>query len=164
MGDTYAGLYRTAHEDDIALLKLAEPIQFNRYVQPICLPDQDYKFEDEQPFVVVGWGRLDQHDINYAEKLHQVVIPLVSDKVCSSKDYYGERFAPGKQICCGYAKGGKDSCQGDSGGGLVFNKNGKWYQGGVVSWGDGCANKNKPGIYTNVPRYVNWIKETISKN
>jgi secreted trypsin-like serine protease len=62
-------------------------------------------------------------------------------------------------ICAGYAQGGKDSCSGDSGGPLMVPDGQGWMQAGIVSWGDGCAEPNKYGVYT---RAVNF-KGRISK-
>ena len=44
---------------DIALLELAEPIEFNDHVQPICMPDRSHTWLVETPFIVSGWGDLE---------------------------------------------------------------------------------------------------------
>ncbi|CAG0905917.1 unnamed protein product, partial [Cyprideis torosa] len=71
---------------------------------------------------------------------------------------------------CAY-EDGRDTCQGDSGGGLYLpNPNTPAEEGvnfeiiGVTSFGYKCAEKDKPGVYTRVTEYLDWIEETIKNN
>lgn len=52
--------------------------------------------------------------------------------------------------------------QGDSGGPLSCKVNDVSTVYGLVSWGDQCGRKDKPGVYTRVTEFVDWIKSKMT--
>ena len=65
----------------------------------------------------------------------------------------------GTMICAGSE--GKDSCQGDSGGPLTCNNIYGKYLCGIVSFGIGCGQRDYPGVYTDVSKYLGWIYQKM---
>jgi secreted trypsin-like serine protease len=64
------------------------------------------------------------------------------------------------QVCNrGLPEGGKDTCNGDSGGPLFVN--GTNIQVGIVAMGRGCARPNVPAVNTRVSAYQTWINTNI---
>jgi secreted trypsin-like serine protease len=104
---------------------------------------------------VVGWGATSQGGLP-SSKLLELSVPIVSNTTCNQPASYNGQIKP-DMICAGFAAGGKDSCQGDSGGPLMARRGLTWYSIGIVSWGDGCAQPNKYGVYARVETYLDWI-------
>ncbi|XP_015782661.1 trypsin-like [Tetranychus urticae] len=150
-------------ENDIALLKTSEKIDLTGQNYPIssaCLPES----LDQQPSgnaIVTGFGKTSESGGSSSTLLRAAEIPVMSLEAC--KEYYGNRVYP-KMLCAGYKEGKHDSCQGDSGGPLVQIVDNHGVLVGVVSWGIGCARPAKPGVYTKVSSYIDWIYETIEAN
>ncbi|XP_069840788.1 serine protease 27-like [Dendropsophus ebraccatus] len=159
----------SAHEWDIALVKLDSPVTYSDYILPVCLPSSAISFPSGMECWVTGWGDVD-YGVGLPEPLtlQKVAVPLIDHKTCDEM-YHKDSGVSGSitivddtMICAGYTAGGKDSCQGDSGGPLVCKVDASWYQAGVVSWGDGCAAPNRPGVYTLVSAYQSWIQSHVS--
>lgn len=153
---------------DIALLELQDPVNISCKVQLITLPPASETFPPGTQCWVTGWGNVDNGEsLPPPFPLKQAKVPIVDNSVCDSKYHMGlytgdnVRIVQEDMICAGNEK--HDSCQGDSGGPLVCKVNGTWLQAGVVSWGDGCAQPNRPGIYTRVTYYLDWIHQYVPK-
>ncbi|KAL7886624.1 hypothetical protein AOLI_G00043450 [Acnodon oligacanthus] len=141
--------------NDIMLIKLKSAATINSYVRTVPLPSSCPPAGTV--CLVAGWGNTLSSGTSNPSTLRCLNIPILSNSVCSSS-YPGQITS--NMFCAGFVEGGKDSCQGDSGGPVVCNGQLQ----GVVSWGYGCALKNKPGVYTKVCNYVSWITSTINSN
>ncbi|XP_061448666.1 suppressor of tumorigenicity 14 protein [Rhineura floridana] len=141
---------------DIALLELASLVNFSSYIQPICLPDVSHDFPPGKSIWVTGWGHTQQSGTG-ASILQKAEIRVINQTTCSS--LFPTSITP-RMICVGLLTGGIDACQGDSGGPLSsLEADNTMFLAGIVSWGEGCAQRNKPGIYTRVSQLRDWIKE-----
>uniref|UniRef100_A0A8C3XA89 Serine protease HGFAC n=1 Tax=Catagonus wagneri TaxID=51154 RepID=A0A8C3XA89_9CETA len=132
----------------------------SQFVQPICLPEPGSPFPAGHKCQIAGWGHQDETVSGYSSSLREALVPLVADHKCSSPEVYGADISP-NMLCAGYSDCRADACQGDSGGPLACEKNGVAYLYGIISWGDGCGRLNKPGVYTRVANYVDWISDRI---
>ncbi|NWZ19251.1 TM11E protease, partial [Asarcornis scutulata] len=146
------------HEYDVAVVELASPIEFTSDVHSVCLPEASHVFRDNASCFVTGWGALENDGECYSvNQLRQAEVKIISTRICNRREVYGGTVTPG-MLCAGYLEGQVDACQGDSGGPLVHaNSRGIWYLVGIVSWGDDCGKPNKPGVYTRVTYYRDWI-------
>ncbi|KAM6964910.1 plasminogen-like [Aplochiton taeniatus] len=143
---------------DIALLKLDRPALINDKVMPICLPEKDYVVPSDTECYVTGWG--ETQGTGGEGLLKETGFPVIENKVCNRPSYLAGRVKD-HEMCAGNIEGGTDSCQGDSGGPLVCYAQNRYVLQGVTSWGLGCANAMKPGVYARVSKFVDWIERTM---
>ncbi|XP_042913548.1 serine protease 27 [Parasteatoda tepidariorum] len=150
------------YSNDVALLKLKRPLEFDNFAQPICLPDPDRDYSNRNA-MVVGWGATKETDREErAKRLQKVEVQIINNTICTtwySEVYHGFGDIYDYQICAGYKEGGKDACQGDSGGPLVTKVGDHFTLVGIVSAGVGCARKHLPGIYSRVTVFLPWIQK-----
>nr|XP_019603608.1 PREDICTED: transmembrane protease serine 11A isoform X2 [Rhinolophus sinicus] len=145
-----------AREYDIAVVQFYPRVTFSDDIRRICLPEASATFRPNSTVYITGFGALfyggeSQNDLREAR------LKIISDDVCKQPHIYGSDIKSG-MFCAGYLEGIYDACRGDSGGPLVIKDlKDTWYLIGIVSWGDNCGQKNKPGVYTKVALYRNWI-------
>uniref|UniRef100_A0A8C5S8U1 Peptidase S1 domain-containing protein n=1 Tax=Laticauda laticaudata TaxID=8630 RepID=A0A8C5S8U1_LATLA len=145
---------------DAALLELAEPLTFSKYIQPVCLPAPSQCFRPGRKCLISGWGvHPAPPPVVKPELLQKATVELLDQALCGN--LYGGSVLTDRMMCAGYLEGKVDSCQGDSGGPLVCQEpSGRFFLTGIVSWGIGCAEARRPGVYTRVIRLRDWIIET----
>ncbi|XP_063812675.1 transmembrane protease serine 2 [Pseudophryne corroboree] len=142
--------------NDIALMKLKQSIKFNsRTVKPVCLPNAGMTWTETQSCWISGWGYTYQGGSS-SPYLRAANVPLIDSATCNKQNVYNGAITS-TMLCAGFLSGGVDACQGDSGGPLVTKTNSLWWLVGDTSWGTGCANINKPGVYGNVTVFLEWI-------
>lgn len=158
----------TIVDNDIALLKLASPLQLTQRVWPACLPLQSEELESEVNATILGWGatrylmgRDGKVKVERDDMLQEARVPIVDFEEC--KQIYGKYVDINHFVCAGYREGRIDSCAGDSGGPLLVERDNKWYVYGVTSMGEGCGKEGRYGIYSKTSDYVRWIKKIVNK-
>lgn len=161
---------RKNFDNDIALIRLKDPVKMGPTVSLICLPGNSSEYNPSEGAwgLISGWGRTENKNI--VLKLRGARLPIAPLQKCkevkpkkSGVDVKAYVFTD-NMICAGDQKG-VDSCEGDSGGALVLpdpdKSNPKFYVAGLVSWGPQCGTY---GIYTRVKNYIDWIMKTMQEN
>ncbi|KAJ9593665.1 hypothetical protein L9F63_014790, partial [Diploptera punctata] len=137
----------TKLNNDVAVIKVREPFEFGRTVQPI--PLTNYPKVPGGIVTVSGWGTTTMFG-DSPKRLQKVQIPILPQWEC--KMIYREGRITDNMFCAGRAM--RSACHGDSGGPVVYNG----IQVGIVSWGRNCQRPDYSGVYTNVANLRDWIR------
>jgi len=139
--------------NDIAVIRVSQPFIASSTFAPVgralITPETGVSCS------VGGWGALFV-DGPISPRLQRINATIIDRAICNGPDSYNGLVKDG-MICAGTMAGGVDTCQGDSGGGLICGN----YIAGLVSWGIGCALPLLPGVYTDVADFNDWIEERI---
>lgn len=159
---SFPGYHESTSDGDLALVRLSKTLGD---IQPIALTSSAPVAN--QSFVVAGWGLTSPNGIG-SVRLRRVGVKFYARDVCrdmyAAEGLYEASAITDKMVCAGDV--GKDSCQGDSGGPLFASPEpGSFVQYGVVSWGEGCARQQYPGVYADLsdPEMSQWIAGQLAE-
>ncbi|XP_034107519.1 brachyurin [Drosophila albomicans] len=142
--------------NDISLIKLPVPIEFNEHIQPIKLPAKSntYNTYAGQQGIASGWGKISDSATSATDILQYISVPIMNNSGCSP--WFGGVVY--ETNICIKTTGGTSTCNGDSGGPLVSAETGELI--GATSFGIalGCE-VGWPGVFTRVTSYLDWIEE-----
>lgn len=154
---THPDYVAASYQYDVALWKF-QPDPRKKVAPKILLDDGTYT-KPNTLLTVAGWG-YQRPGGKISDRLMEAKVPIFDTAICAQNQLKLKKDTvyPEVQFCAGYPDGGKDACQSDSGGPLFTVKDKVPVLVGIVSWGNGCAEKDLPGIYTRVSRVANWIR------
>ncbi|XP_001842728.2 serine protease grass [Culex quinquefasciatus] len=154
------------YANDIGLIRLVRNVMFEDHIKPICLPvTENYQNMLHPKYIITGWGTTEKNDLS--DVLLKATLPRVDNSECQQVMASNRLtvLLSDKQICAG-GKDLVDSCRGDSGGPLgtvgMLNGDARFIQFGIVSAGlNTCGERNVPGIFTRVGKYMSWIEDNL---
>ncbi|XP_050097498.1 chymotrypsin-C-like isoform X2 [Anopheles aquasalis] len=154
-----------AFQNDIALLITQSQINFNNYVQPVCLPKKSL-LRTTVPGVVLGWGYTE--DMNVANVLRAASAPIVSHRECRESNTVAYGSLLDETMFCAGWRNGTNPCNGDSGGGLFMQTDsGRWILNGIVTvtaanrQNENACSTSDYTVFVDVAKYVKWIDQQL---
>ncbi|XP_056421500.1 serine protease 56 [Hyla sarda] len=160
---THPKFNQKTFNNDLALVELTSTVAASPRAIPVCLPTVPVDPAPGTNCYIAGWGSL-YEDGPLSDVIMEARVPVLNQESCRSA--LGKDMLTNTMLCAGYLNGGIDSCQGDSGGPLTCpDPSTKQYAiYGITSWGDGCGEREKPGVYTRVTSFIDWINNQMKKS
>ncbi|CAH1783542.1 unnamed protein product, partial [Owenia fusiformis] len=159
--------------NDIAIVTLDLPLQFNKHTHPINLPTGIFNIKTIKKLrkgwcVVIGWGDTNGTVSNSKSDV-LLGVALNLERKCFLRLQSDKQKVTNNMFCASAKNPNKmhghkrlDSCFGDSGGPFMCREGKEWFQYGIVSWGPVGICGDQTGVYTKVSNYIDWINNAIS--
>ncbi|XP_043498472.1 clotting factor C-like [Polistes fuscatus] len=150
---------------DIAILEIDRPFVLSSSLLPACLNDDVI---ESGLGVTSGFGRTALGSSSFI--LKSVSLPYVPLSQCKSSknSLESEKLITMDKFCAGYTNG-TAVCDGDSGGGLVFQSGNLWFLRGIISLsldyipsgGTVICDSHSYTLYTRISNHIKWIQDTL---
>ena len=123
------------YQNDVALLRLDQPIEETAFIRYVCLLPSDGRLNDARigdRAEIVGWGYINRYLSNGTflrgtNDLQQATVEILPDHDCVEYERNDQSlFDAPLMICAGSKDYQTDSCQGDSGGPLLMKYHDRW--------------------------------------
>ncbi|XP_067625965.1 serine protease gd-like isoform X4 [Eurosta solidaginis] len=150
---------------DLALLQIEALEKFTQHIQPICLWSESTEISLilGQTATVVGWGYEGKSNQDIAPLPKMVDMTVASNDDCLRSSAAFQQIVTDNTICAGN-RDGTGPCMGDSGGGLMMLRNGRWVLRGVVSVGQSSrrrCNLYEYVVYCDTAKYMTWLRQNF---
>ncbi|XP_014212984.1 trypsin delta-like [Copidosoma floridanum] len=129
---------------DVAVVRVAEPFNFDEECQPARLFNQSEGAPSGVEARLTGWGDPGTGELSLQMQVARLAV--------LERGSCGSELSDG-QFCAGGP--GRQLCRGDEGGPLALGSR----LVGMAAWGFGCAGSTLPAVFTEIAHYRDWIDE-----
>ncbi|XP_024911156.1 haptoglobin isoform X2 [Cynoglossus semilaevis] len=149
-------------DNNLALIKLKEPVLMSDKVAPIPLPERGQDLTNITDGIISGWGW--GALLTPATSLKYLILPIANHSSC--KAYYKKKpFTPDvddNMFCTSISRFGENVCFGDAGGALAVRDpdSGDVFVAGILIYDRNCRVRQY-GIFLKMSSYLPWIHSVI---
>lgn len=142
--------------NDVSLLKLDHPSRYRPML--IAARRERAAWRPGVLATIAGFGTTSENASQPPAQMQYARVPITTDTYCAAaypnglSEFPDDGYFDGRtMICAGYPRGGTDTCEGDSGGPLLAPLPHHTFRlVGATSFGKGCAEAGKPGVYARL--------------
>ncbi|MGL0819840.1 secreted trypsin-like serine protease [Vibrio vulnificus] len=168
--DNFSNSPYTLFPNDIAILKLENPMNIDSVNDVIRRPQNEVYRNASETFFAVGHGNT-RSGFDSESQLQETPLTYISNTQCANVFSAGN-YLSSKQICFdgNFSQSSQlknSTCQGDSGGPVYWENNGVMMQVGVTSFGPNiCGDPNwaVTSVFTEITDYASWIDSVLAGN